>query len=103
MENIYIHLPDKVKKYVMNYTNINNVTEIRMRADNILQFTENGKVKYIEDVYIYQNELEELFYSMCDYSQNAYEDEISNGFIGLRLNFKHSLFTLFGCLRLIFS
>ena len=84
MENIYIHLPDKVKKYVMNYTNINNVTEIRMRADNILQFTENGKVKYIEDVYIYQNELEELFYSMCDCSQNAYEDEISNGFITLK-------------------
>ncbi|MBR2028909.1 MAG: Flp pilus assembly complex ATPase component TadA [Oscillospiraceae bacterium] len=83
MEKLYRHFPDKLVRYLENYSSINDVTEIRMRADNIIQFTEKGIIKQAEKMFITKGELEDVFFSMCEYSQNAYEDEISNGFITL--------------------
>lgn len=88
MEILYKHFPDKLVKFLENYSQIKNITEIRLRAGNTVQFTENGKKKDIRDIFITKAELEEVFFSMCEYSQNAYEDEISYGFITLENGFR---------------
>ena len=88
METLYRHFPDKLVKFLENYNQIKNITEIRLRTGNTVQFTENGKKKDIQDIFITKTELEEVFFSMCEYSQNAYEDEISYGFITLENGFR---------------
>ena len=88
VEKLYTHFPDKLSEYLMNYKTAGSVTEIRLRAENTLQFTENGKLTDIAEIHINQTELEEIFYSMCDYSLNAYEDEISQGFITLKNGYR---------------
>ena len=88
MENLYTHFQNKLKECLVNYGSDNSITEIRLRAENTLQFTERGRLKDISYVYINQKELEEIFHSMCDYSQNVYEDEISQGYITLNNGYR---------------
>ncbi len=88
MENLYRYLPDEITEYLKNYNSVNDITEIRLRADNTMQFTKRGKITDTGNVYITQDLLDETFFAMCEYSQNAYEDEISNGFITLEKGYR---------------
>jgi len=84
MTYLYKYLPQNIVAFLNQCTYINDVTEIKLRADNSMQLTAKGKLINIKNIFLSQKEIENIFYNMCNRSINAYEDEISNGFITLQ-------------------
>ena len=83
MKNLYRFLPAGLVNYLKNCPFKNDITEIRLRTGNIVQLTVKGKIKNVENIKLSNREVEDILYAMCENSINAYEDEISNGFITL--------------------
>lgn len=83
MDNLYKYLPQEVTEYIENSSIKNDITEIRLRKNNLLQFTVNGSIFYSKNIIITQDMLENTFYLLCDKSINVYDEEISQGFITL--------------------
>lgn len=83
MEQLYRYLPYELTDYIKNYRTAAQITEIRMRADNNISFTENGRMVKT-DIYTSKADINDVLFAMCEYSQNAYEDDIANGFITLK-------------------
>ena len=81
MENIYRYLPERINDFFKNYKSVSDVTEIRLRVNNTMQLTEQGKIKYIPQLLFNQKEIDNIFYTMCENSQNVYDNDISNGYI----------------------
>ena len=82
MKDLYKYLPSKMVDF-FNDCCMDAVTEIRLRCGKPLQFTYNGCLKNIKDISVSSKELEDIFYNMCECSQNIYDEDISNGFITL--------------------
>jgi len=84
MTYLYKYLPSNIVDFLEQYTLRNDVTEIKLKADNHMQLTVKGKMINNPQIYLSKNELDNIFYNMCDCSVNAYEDDISNGFITIQ-------------------
>ena len=82
MNNLYRYLPYKLSEYIKGYSLSDNITEIRLRAGNYVLFTQQGR-SVSTDVLISERDINDAFFIMCKNSQNAFEDEISKGFITL--------------------
>jgi len=80
---IYNYFNSEVSSYIQNHPYNKNITEIRLKADADIALTINGNIEIIKNSKISSACLEEIFYNMCQQSQNVYEDEISEGFITL--------------------
>lgn len=81
---IYNYLDKKICCYIQNHPQNKSITEIRLKSDNDICLTVNGHNETIENSKISSDYLEEIFYNMCQQSQNVYEDEISEGYITLK-------------------
>lgn len=84
LEKLYKYFPQKLSAYLRDNATSKFITELRLRACNNIQITENGKTKTMSNMALSYKELENILYLMCDNSINAYEDEISEGFITLQ-------------------
>ncbi len=81
---VYKYLPERLVVYLKKYEDINNITEIRIRKNKCVQLTVYGKTENVSDVLIPEDEVDDIFYKMCNHSMNIYDDEISNGYITLQ-------------------
>ena len=81
--DVYKYLPYTMVLSIQKLTFHNDITEIRIRSDKPVQITVFGKTNIVENTYVADYELEEIFYKMCQHSINIYDDEISNGYITL--------------------
>ncbi|MBQ7283499.1 MAG: hypothetical protein IJW74_01395 [Oscillospiraceae bacterium] len=84
MKDLYKFLPPSLVEYIENCNFLTDVTEIRLRKNSCVQFTVKGRIVHAESLNISQQQLEDILYFMCENSINAYEDEISNGFVTLK-------------------
>lgn len=75
---------NELADYINNYPYKNDITEIRLRAGKNIQFTLYGKTETFNQCYVSQKQIENIFYDMCQKSQNIYEDDISEGYITLQ-------------------
>ncbi|MBQ6929219.1 MAG: hypothetical protein IJN27_02815 [Oscillospiraceae bacterium] len=83
MEKLFGYLPQNVTDYLKRYPLADTITEIRLRADNCMMLTQKGNTVKT-DIYITKKDVDNVFFEMCENSQNAYEDEIANGFVTLK-------------------
>ena len=83
MENIYCYLSDNIVSYLKKYRRSKDITEIRLRKNSCMQLTINGKTETAKGVYISEEMLDNIFYRICQQTIDAYEQEISNGYITL--------------------
>lgn len=82
IEKILNRLPVTVKSFYID--NIQkNITEIRIRAGFDIKVCVDGDYKIIDKSVIDEHQLFELFYSLCEKTVSAYENQISNGYITL--------------------
>ena len=80
---VYKYLNKQLAEYIKNFPMQNNITEIRLRSGCIVQLVVNGITDSVDNIYIRQEELDEIFYNICQKSINVFENEISNGFVTL--------------------
>ncbi len=59
-------------------------TEIKLRLNQEISYLSNSKIKSIKGLKISQNILDDIFYKICDYSKNTFENQISHGFITIK-------------------
>lgn len=82
IERILNLLPQPVKNFYIE--NIHrNITEIRVRSGFDIKVTADGKHITIQNTVTDKKFLENLYYSFCNNTVSAYEDQTANGFITL--------------------
>ncbi len=82
MEELYKYFPNNITAFLKMYEN-KSVTEIRLRRNSPLILMMCGKLCCFENMYVSEQQLNDIFFEMCDKSINAYEDSISEGYITL--------------------
>jgi len=80
VDEILEYFPDNLRKQ-LNF--IDDVQEIRVRANKNVCIVKNSKNIQL-DVVVTFNDIEEIFYNICERSIHTYQDEINNGFITLK-------------------
>jgi len=81
---VYKYLPERLVAYLKKYEDINDITEIRIRKNKCIHLTVYGKTVNVSEVLVSEDEMEDIFYKMCNRSVNIYDEEISNGYITLQ-------------------
>lgn len=81
---VYKYLGKEITESINTCSQFENITEIRLRNGCSLQVIANGQIKNIPDIYISEQQLDDILYNMCQKSMNIYEEEISNGYITLK-------------------
>ncbi len=98
MQNLFFILPEQVA-CAINKLNLNNLQEIRLRAEKPVAVLYNFKTYFLshdgltqnetKSIVTNQNQVENTFFMACQHSVHSFIDQISNGFImpcgGLRI------------------
>lgn len=98
MQNLFFILPEQIA-CVIKRLNLNNLQEIRLRAEKPVAVLYNFKTYFLSNdgltqnsnkgIVVSQNQVENTFFMACQHSVHSFIDQISNGFImpcgGLRI------------------
>ncbi|MBQ5782566.1 MAG: Flp pilus assembly complex ATPase component TadA [Oscillospiraceae bacterium] len=76
------YLDKRIIDYISCHPHKEDITEIRLRAEKPVQFTVNGKTD-TADIVVSQQQLDDIFYNICNRSINVYENDIAQGFVTL--------------------
>ena len=76
------YLDKRIIDYINCHPHKEDITEIRLRAEKPVQFTVNGETD-TADIVVSQQQLDDIFYNICNRSINVYENDIAQGFVTL--------------------
>ncbi len=81
-KNLYEKLPVEVQDYLLKNKD-KNISEIRIRSGFGVMFCVNGVFSKIDNLIFDKTDIENIFYTLCDNTLFAYENQIANGYITL--------------------
>ena len=81
-KNLYEKLPEKIQYYLSQNAS-KSISEIRIRAGFEVIICINGMFEKIHNLVFDKPDIENIFYSLCDNTLFAYENQIANGYITL--------------------
>lgn len=73
---------EKIPYNLDEYFDKNSVTEIRLRAGNNIVVVSDESIE-VKKTALSQEQIQNIFYSLCEYTVSAYQHQISQGYINL--------------------